>query len=168
MLRSEGKVSLARRFLTLGGILVAALGGVGGPFATWAADGVSERIVTDPLSGIAIFGYDPVGYFLYARPAAGVAAHELPWAGVVWRFESEANREAFRRAPEVFAPAYGGYDAEGIARGAATMPDPTVFQVIDGRLFLFRSEAAKQRFLAESGPPAADAEWPKVAAGLRP
>ena len=89
-------------------------------------------------------------------------------AGAGWRFDSEANREAFRRSPEVFAPAYGGYDAEGIARGTATMPDPTVFKVIDGRLFLFRSEEAMQRFLDESGPAAADAAWPKVAAGLRP
>ena len=33
---------------------------------------------------------------------------------------------------------------------------------------LFRSEEAMQRFLDESGPAAADATWPKVAAGLRP
>src|SRR6478752_5615163 len=133
MARSEGKVSLARPFVSLGIVLLTAFGVLAGPISVGAVESLSERTATDPLSGIAIFGYDPVGYFLYGRPASGMAAHELQWAGAVWRFESEANQEAFRRTPEVFAPAYGGYDAEGIARGTATMPDPTVFKVIDGR-----------------------------------
>src|SRR3954451_6108736 len=110
MLRSKGKVSLARRFLPLSWVLpiVAALSEPVLP--TSASDGGSERVATDPLSGIAIFGYDPVEYYLQGRGVSGSRTHELTYANVVWRFASEANREAFRRTPEVFTPAYGGYD----------------------------------------------------------
>lgn len=133
-----------------------------------ALEGVSERIATDPLSGIAIFGYDPVGYFLEGKPVSGQRSHEWTYAGVVWRFASEANREAFRRSPDVFVPAYGGYDAEGVLRGNATAPDPTIFAILDSRLYLFRSEAAKDRFVAENGVDEANASWERIAAGLRP
>ena len=47
-------------------------------------------------------------------------------------------------------------------RGVVTMSDPTVFVILDDRLFLFRSEAAKQRFLAQDGASSADAELAKA------
>jgi hypothetical protein len=133
------------------------------------AEEVSERVATDPVSGIAIFGYDPVGYFLEGRPVPGRPDQEWRWHNAVWRFASEANLEAFRRSPEVFAPAYGGYDADAVGRGAAAMPDPTVFLLADGRLFLFRSVEARARFTeAADAADVADQAWPKLASSLRP
>lgn len=174
-------MSLARRLpglgaaagaLTVGGrllwslLLLAVLTGF--PARPLAME-VSERVATDPVSGIAIFGYDPLGYFLEGRPVSGRPDFEWSWHNAVWRFASEANREEFRRAPEVFAPAYGGYDADAVGRGVAAMPDPTVFLVQEGRLFLFRSVEARDRFVeAEDGAGAADEAWPALAASLRP
>jgi hypothetical protein len=130
---------------------------------------VTERVAVDPASGIAIFGYDPLGYYLEGRPVAGRTAFELRWNNAVWRFASQANLDEFKRAPEVFAPAYGGYDADGVSRGVATMPDPTVFLMQDDRLFLFRSIEARERFVADEGAVlAADDAWPRLAATLRP
>jgi hypothetical protein len=130
---------------------------------------VTERVAVDPISGIAIFGYDPIGYFLEGRPVAGRATFEFRWHNAVWRFASQANLDEFRRAPEVFAPAYGGYDADAVSRGAAAMPDPTVFLLQDDRLFLFRSLEARERFVEdENAILLADDAWPKLAATLRP
>jgi hypothetical protein len=169
MSRSKGKVSLARRFRypLVAGVLAVLLGG-GLQERGWAAEGTTEKIAVDPLSGIAIFGYDPVGYYLYGKPTSGKSEHEWRWSGVVWRFESAANLDAFRRSPEVFAPAYGGYDAEGVLRRTPTMPDPTVFRIIDDRLFLFRSPEALERFVEENAIAFADRAWSEMAAGLRP
>ena len=130
-------------------------------------DGFSEQVATDPVSGIALFGYDPVGYFVEGVPVPGRGDLEVRWRGTVWRFASHANREAFYLEPEVFSPAYGGYDADGVARGVAALPDPTLFLVSDNRLFLFRTREGLERF-SEDGAGAADAAWPKVRASLRP
>ena len=69
------KVSLARRFVR--GFRVslawAILFAVAQP--ALALERISERIATDPLSGIAIFGYDPVGYFLQGKPVSGLSSN---------------------------------------------------------------------------------------------
>jgi YHS domain-containing protein len=159
---------LARRHaLALGAMTFLAF--LAGSLPPAPAAEMSERVAIDPVSGIAIFGYDPIGYFLEGRPVPGRAAFELNWHNAVWRFASKANLEEFQRAPEVFAPAYGGYDAEGVSRGVAALPDPTVFLMQDDRLFLFRSEEARERFTEDEGTLlAADDAWPKLAATLRP
>jgi hypothetical protein len=132
------------------------------------ASEITERIAVDNSSGIAIFGYDPVGYFIEKRPVPGRPGYEWVWRDAVWRFASLANLDEFKRAPESFAPAYGGYDADAVTRGAASFPDPTIFAIIDSRLFLFRSGDAMERFLDGDGVAAADRAWPTLSASLRP
>jgi YHS domain-containing protein len=125
-------------------------------------------VAVDQTSGIAIFGYDPVGYYVEKSATPGREDYEWLWHGAVWRFASQANREEFKRAPEAFAPSYGGYDADAVTRGVASFPDPTVFAIVDDRLFLFRSHEAMERFLASDGIDAADAAWPRLMEYLRP
>ena len=73
------------------------------------ADRVVTAIVTDPLTGVAIDGYDPVTYFTEPEPQPGKPDFEYYWGGVPWYFASAANRDVFMRAPEVYAPQYGGH-----------------------------------------------------------
>src|SRR4029078_11251465 len=124
------------------------------------------RVARDPRSGLAIFGYDPVAYSIESRARAGVADHELIWSDAPWRFSSEGNVAAFMRDPARFAPAYGGYDAEGILRGVPVLPDPTLFMVERDRLFMFRSVEARKKFQEQGGAAAADPLWERVAAGI--
>jgi YHS domain-containing protein len=128
----------------------------------------NQRVLTDTLSGMALYGYDPVAYFVDGAPKPGKPDFELNWGGSTWRFASEANRDEFRRSPETFLPAYGGYDADSVIRGVAVAADPTVFLVQGDRLFLFRSEEARSRFAQEGGPPAADASWPRTMKEIGP
>ncbi|MFE1599132.1 YHS domain-containing (seleno)protein [Methylobacterium sp. ID0610] len=115
----------------------------------------------DPLSGLALHGYDAVSYALGERPLPGRADHESVWAGLTWRFAGPANRVAFTRDPEAYAPRLGGFDPLGIAEGRLVDADPLVALHRDGRLYLFRSEA---RRAAADAPliAAAEARWPAL------
>ncbi len=58
--------------------------------------------------GIAIGGYDPVGYFTEGRPVAGSTEFTLRWNGATWRFASAESRARFEANPAAYAPAFGG------------------------------------------------------------
>ncbi|KAB1075359.1 hypothetical protein F6X51_04315 [Methylobacterium planeticum] len=110
---------------------------------------------------LALRGFDAVSYFLPGGPTSGRAAYELSWRGRVWRFASAANREAFRRDPETYAPRLGGYDPVGMVEGRLVDADPLVFALIGERLYLFRDP--ERRALA--GPDLAgraEARWPDL------
>jgi len=130
-----------------------------------ATPGLNERVVADPASGIALFGYDPVAYFTEGRPVLGKRLFEAEWGGAAWRFASAANRAAFLSAPEVYAPQFGGYDPLAVARGRAAAGHPQVFAVLRDRLYLFRSPDARDTF---ADPAPAVAEWPAVERDLTP
>lgn len=131
------------------------------------AIGTTELYVSDPLSGLALRGFDPVSYLVGAQPRPGLQRFEIVWAGLAWRFASAANLEAFRRDPEAFAPRIGGYDAETAAAGRLTAGDPFVFAVRDGRVYLFRTGKARGRFAADPGAPArAESAWARLRAAL--
>jgi hypothetical protein len=49
------------------------------------AAATTERVVSDPNSGLAISGFDPVAYFTDAVPKLGLPEFELRFAGVTWR-----------------------------------------------------------------------------------
>jgi hypothetical protein len=129
---------------------------------------VTERIVADRHSGLAIDGFDPVAYFTDGEAREGRPELEQPFAGVVWRFRNEGNRAAFQADPFVYMPCFGGYDPVGVARGVATPGHPMVFAIVRGRLCLFYSEAAREKFLAGAGRVMAAAEnrWEQVSATL--
>lgn len=112
-----------------------------------AAQSLATYIVTDPLSGYAIGGLDPVSYFIEAAPQPGRAELEYEWMGAVWIFASDANREIFRRHPEVYAPQYGGHGAMSMARGFVSDADPNIYTLYKQRLFLFYSASNREAFL---------------------
>ncbi|UJQ94087.1 YHS domain-containing (seleno)protein [Mariluticola halotolerans] len=112
-----------------------------------ATASLSGAIVVDPLSGVAMGGYDPVSYFTEEEPAAGRPEFEYDWRGVPWYFANAANRDVFVRSPESYAPQFGGYGLMGLARGYLSEGNPRVFEILAGRLFLFYSSSNKDAFL---------------------
>lgn len=149
-------------------LTIAALCAVLGFMPASAASPVVTAIVTDPISGVAIDGYDPVSYFTDGEPKPGKPDYEYYWGGVPWYFVSAANRDVFMRAPEVYAPQHGGYCPMALARGYLSGGKPGIYLVHDQRLYLFYSPANRDAFeLAEAEAVAkADANWPKLAATL--
>jgi len=97
--------------------------------------GVYSQDVYQTRDG-AIKGYDPVAYFTKSEAVKGTDAYTFEWSGATWHFSSQENLEAFKREPEKYAPAYGGYCAYGVASGYKVKIEPEAWAIIDGRLFL--------------------------------
>jgi YHS domain-containing protein len=138
------------------------------PMAEARAAGLVTTIVTDPLTGVALDGYDPVSYFTDPAPQFGKSDFEYDWAGVAWYFESAANRDVFILNPTVYAPQYGGHCVMSLSRGYLSDGNPQLFVIDKARLYLFYSTANRAAFL-ESVPgalAAAEANWPLLAKGL--
>ena len=129
--------------------------------------GTGERIVADWRSALALGGNDPVGYLLENAARTGEPRFETAWSGVVWRFVSVANQIAFVSDPASFAPRLGGYDALMAARGVPVAPDPAIFRIREGRLYLFRSEANRRLFDADpTAASRAETAWIRLRDGL--
>jgi YHS domain-containing protein len=128
----------------------------------------TELIVADPAAGTAIYGFDPVSYFLLGRAEMGSQNVQLKFAGVTWQFRSEANREAFRAQPDVYVPRFGGYDAVALKRGAPVAGHPTLFVIHDGRLYLFQKPENREAFIAapQTAIEAARSFWPDARRSL--
>ena len=146
-------------FLALAGL---ALLVSGGNMASRAA--TTERVVSDPNSGLAIDGFDPVAYFIDAAPRLGSPEFELSYAGVVWRFRNEGNRASLVAHPEIYGPQFGGYDPVDLSRGVTIAGNPRFFVVTGARLYLFDREDHRDAFAAEPGRFIKDAKarWPEL------
>jgi hypothetical protein len=141
----------------------------GAPLAAFAG-GITERIVVDRHTGLAIRGYDPVAFYTDGKPLPGSPDFELPYAGAVWRFTNLGNRAAFAERPDVYMPQFGGYDPIGVARGVAVAGRPDVWLISGGRLFLFYDSHRLETFAADPERIAdvAERKWPSVLSTLSP
>ena len=122
-------------------VMLFASSDLAGPKAHASAQ--SRRIVTDSVSGYALYGYDPIAYYTEHAAIRGKRDHEYVWKGVSWLFSTRANREVFRENPEVYAPQYGGHGALAMARGYASGSNPLVWALYGNRLYLFYSYTAR-------------------------
>jgi hypothetical protein len=124
----------------------------------------TERVVVNRYSGLAIEGFDPVAYFVDARPEAGLPDFEMSEAGAVWRFRNEGNRASFAAHPDIYGPKFGGYDPTSLARGVTFAGNPRFWLVSGQRLYLFGREEHRDAFAAdpESFLRQADARWPQL------
>ena len=115
--------------------------------------------------GIAIAGFDPVAYFRENKAVQGNAGFTFAYRESVFRFASAANRDAFAGDPLRYAPQYGGYCAYGTAGGYKAVADPTVFTIIDGKLYLNFNKKVQQMWTVDAPGfiSRADDRWPAVA-----
>ena len=114
--------------------------------------------------GVAINGYDPVGYFTEARPVKGDPAHQSQWMGATWQFASAENKATFDADPEAYAPKYGGYCAYAVANGYTASTDPDAWTVYENRLYLNYSRRVRRTWERDIPGNIAkgDANWPSV------
>jgi hypothetical protein len=136
------------------------------PFAVHAA--VTERVVLNRFSGLAIEGFDPVAYFTDGKPVLGREEFEAFEAGVIWRFHNEGDRASFVAHPEIYGPQFGGYDPLDVARGIAVAGNPYFWLISGQRLYLFSREESRAAFAANAANIVrrANLRWPEVRHGL--
>ncbi len=111
--RQKRKQLCAALGALLGLALVLSAVVAGGVPVSRAAAAVTERIVVDWHTGLAISGYDPVAFFTDGKPTAGSADGkptagsaelEMRYGGAIWRFCNPGNRAAFAARPDVYMP----------------------------------------------------------------
>lgn len=87
-------------------------------------------------SGLAVHGYDVVGFFTENRPVKGSAKFSLVHNDATYRFTSQDNLDTFENDPSRYAPQYGGFCAYGVSVGAKFDGDPEYWKIVDGKLYL--------------------------------
>lgn len=130
-----------------------------------AAIGPAASIyVTDPLTGVALGGMDAVSYSIGAAPEPGRPDFAYIWQGVTWYFANAANRDVFIRAPEVYAPAFGGHGVMGLSRGFLSDGNPQIYLIVQGQLLLFYSTSNRDAFemSADEALSSAARNWPRL------
>lgn len=104
------------------------------PVAANSATGQVPAVFT--RNGLALDGYDAVGYFSDGRPIKGAPGHRLKWRGAIWRFASAENCLQFEMNPRAYAPQFGGYCAYTVANGVPMKAEPDLWTIYQGRLYL--------------------------------
>jgi YHS domain-containing protein len=151
---------ICKQILTIAALLVFA--------ASSQAAGLVTTIVADPLTGVALEGFDAVSYFIEPAPQPGKPEFEADWGGVPWYFASAANRDVFLRYPEVYAPQFGGHCATSLGRGYLSDGKAGLYAVEGMKLYLFYSTANREAFLMSRSATiaAAEGKWPVLAEQL--
>jgi len=129
---------------------------------------VVTTIVTDPLTGVALDGYDPVTFFIEPTPTLGSPDYVHYWGGVPWYFASAANRDVFIRNPEIYAPQHGGYCEMSLARGFLSDGKPQFYVLEQMKLYLFYSAANREAFVISKDEALVDARthWAELSQDL--
>lgn len=112
----------------------------------------------------AVGGYDLVSYHQESGPLRGTGFQASTYQGVSYLFANEANKAAFEANPEQYLPAYNGYCAFGLALGKKFNTDPTVYEIVDGVLYLNLDGEIQKKWAADiDGHIAkADANWDEL------
>ncbi|SFD51619.1 hypothetical protein SAMN05428997_13120 [Bosea sp. CRIB-10] len=105
-----------------------------------------------------------MAYQTVGKPILGFDRFSAEYEGAIYRFSSEANLKLFKAMPSKYAPVHGGFCLQGAAGGRKLDGDPSIFQVVDGRLALFSYKAALDSYLkdpARNSQKASD-NWAKI------
>jgi YHS domain-containing protein len=143
-----------RDVLLMAAALLLGIAAVGGPLGAQEADQTAEP-------RLALKGYDPVAYFTEGRAMLGKKEFEYAWDGVRYRFVSDQHISMFRGDPDRYAPQFAGSCAMGMSKGMKVEANPEAWLISDGRLFVFYSADARNRFQADPQTigAAADGNW---------
>lgn len=114
--------------------------------------------------GKAIDGYDPVAFFITAKPVKGVDSLAYTWKGSVWLFASRQDLRSFSANPEKYAPQYGGYCAYGAAQGHKASSEIDTWTVVNGKLYFNYNGHVKGLWIKDQQEMirTADKQWPAI------
>ncbi|HAT1129332.1 TPA: YHS domain protein [Legionella pneumophila subsp. pneumophila] len=114
--------------------------------------------------GVAVQGYDVVGYFTDNKPVKGNGDHVVFRDGIAYLFANDEDKKLFEANPDKYLPQYGGWCAFGTAVGKKIPSDPTAWKIVDGKLYLNLSDRVQKIWSKDiSGYiKKADANWIKI------
>lgn len=153
---------LARRTFVLG-ILAAAVALLVDARAPATAQSPQPQLNLDG-KGVLLKGYDPVAYFTAGQPTRGSDQITATHNGATFHFANAANRDAFLKEPAKYLPEFGGFCAYGVASGYKVDADPTVWKIVDGKLYVNYNRSVGRKFGADTATfiKQANEKWPSL------
>ena len=100
--------------------------------------------------GVAIKGYDAVAYFVQNIAVKGSDEFTVEWSGSKWMFDSQANLDSFKLAPEKYAPQYGGYCAYGASENHKAPTDPDAWTIVNHKLYFNYNSKVKEFWIKDT------------------
>lgn len=120
------------------------------------------------VNDVALREFDAVSYF-QNKPLKGTSQFEYNYKGIYYYFANAENREEFKKNPDKYEPAYGGWCAYSLAKNSErTKIIPTSYKIISGKLYLFYNFSGDNRLAKwlegdeKKLKAAADANWKKT------
>lgn len=116
--------------------------------------------------GVALMGYDPVGFFREGRPVKGDPSHQSAYRGAIYWFASAEDQAEFERDPARYEPQFGGFCGYAASIDTISPIDVNYFQILDGRLVLQHNAKAWRLWNEDvtGNLRKADANWPSLVA----
>jgi len=109
----------------------------------------TELSAAEANSVVGVGGYDLVSYQTGKKPVQGNGNNLVQHNGVNYLFASKANAETFAKNKNKYLPAYGGYCAFGASVGKKFIGDPTVWEIVDGKLYLNLDNSIKSLWVKD-------------------
>ena len=94
-------------------------------------------------------GYDVVAYFTDKAYKPGLPTVKTVYKGVTFRFASPEHKALFDAAPEKYIPQFGGYCTNGIVYGIPWGGDYDVWEIFDGKLYIFGGHGSHDAFMLD-------------------
>lgn len=115
-------------------------------------------------NNVTLAGHDAVAYFTENAPVEGNSNISSIHNDAIYHFSSVANRDTFNANPEKYEPQFGGYCAYGTSLGKKFAIDGKAFELIDGKLYVQKSEVVQEVWSENTvaNLAAANKNWPKI------
>ena len=125
---------------------------------------VAMPVIAGEPGKVAIKGYDTVAYFTEGQPTKGSPEFVFAWNDAQWRFANAAHRDMFASNPERYAPQFGGNCSMGLSIGKKVAANPEIWTIVDGKLYLYVSNGARDKFRQNphENMKTAEANWGKA------
>jgi hypothetical protein len=96
-----------------------------------------------------LFGYDVVSYFTERTHRLGSPAIKSVYKDVTFRFSKPEHKTMFDRSPDKYIPQFGGYCTNGMVYGVPWGGDADVWEMIDGKLYIFGGHGSHDAFMLD-------------------
>jgi YHS domain-containing protein len=130
----------------------------------FAAVAYASEVVNIDKNGLALQGYDPVGYFTDGKPVKGSPEFTVSYKGATYQFASAEHREMFQQNPARYEPQFGGFCGYAASINKLAPIEVDKFQVLHDRLILQHNKKAWDLWQkdVEGNLKKADANWPTL------
>lgn len=105
------------------------------------SDGDDKRVI--------LKGADVVAYFTDHKYEQGSPAIKSVYKEVTFRFATPEHKALFDAAPDKYLPQFGGYCSNGIAYGIPWGGDADIFEMWDGKLYVFGGQGSHDAFMLD-------------------